>query len=132
MVPVGKDNRQNLPRLPDERRLLSGRYRRGVAEWPAQPQTMYKGTRQIAVFDWSTILSKAMLVSLFGRVKRAVSADRPAHTVSGYSAAAGFSAAAAAGAAVVLLLSGTAGVAGVAAGAGAGLGLGAAGGLTAG
>ena len=84
------------------------------------------------VWDRSTMLSKAMLVSLFGRVKRAVSADRPAHTVSGYSAAAGFSAAAAAGAAVVLLLSGTAGVAGLAAGAGAGLGLGAAGGLTAG
>jgi hypothetical protein len=91
---------------------------------------VYKDTRQITVWDWSTMLSKAILVSLFGRVKRAVSADRPTRTVSGYSAAAGFSAAA--GATVVLLLSGTAGVAGVAAGAGAGLGLGAAGGLAAG
>ena len=131
MVPVGKDNRQNLPRLPDERRLLScGRYRRGVAKRPAQPHAVYRGTRQIAVWDWSTILSKAMLVSLFGRVKRTVSADRPTRTVSGYSAEAGFSAAA--GATVVLLLSGTAGVAGVAAGAVPGLGLGAAGGLAAG
>ena len=98
---------------------------------------MYRGTRQIAVWDWSTILSSVMLVSLFGRVKRSiVGCGRPQRRRSCYSAAAGFWGSAgfpvAAEGAGAPLSAGTAGVAGLAAGAGAGFGLGAAGGLTAG